>query len=131
MAWPTREAVTVLARDDLPFVRQETEKCYRDVADHLLQVVDLIETYRDVTNGARDYRNSLSQSTNEVMKTLTVVATIFIPLPFVVGVQGMDFSDSRFNMPELGWTFGYPAVVLGMGLLTAIVLVHFRRRDYL
>ncbi len=132
MAWPTREAVNLLARGDPPFVRQETEKYYRDVSDHLVQVVDLVETYRDLTNGARDiYLNSLSQSTNEVMKTLTVVATIFIPLTFVVGVYGMNFADSPFNMPELSWRFGYPAVMLGMGLLTAIVLVHFRRQEYL
>ncbi|MFT4921497.1 MAG: magnesium transporter [Haloarculaceae archaeon] len=132
IAWPTREAVTLLARGDPPFVAQETEKYYRDVADHLVQVVDLIETYRDLTNGARDiYLNTLSQSTNEVMKTLTLVATIFIPLTFVVGVYGMNFADSPFNMPELGWTFGYPAVLVGMALIAAIVLVHFRRRGWL
>jgi len=132
MAWPTREAITPLARGDPPVVREETEKYYRDVADHLVQVVDLIETYRDLTNGARDiYLNTLSQSTNQVMKSLTVVATVFIPLTFVVGVYGMNFADSPFNMPELGWTFGYPAVMLGMGLLTGVVLYHFRRREWL
>jgi len=132
IAWPTREAVRPLSRGDPDVVRQETEKYYRDVADHLVQVVDLVETYRDLTNGARDiYLNTLSQSTNEVMKSLTVVATIFIPLTFVVGVYGMNFTDSPFNMPELGWTFGYPAVMLGMGLLTGIILAHFRRREWL
>jgi magnesium transporter len=65
------------------------------------------------------------------MKALTVVATIFIPLTFVVGVYGMNFADSPYNMPELGWTFGYPAVMLGMALMVAIVLVHFSRRDWL
>jgi magnesium transporter len=132
MAWPTREALGPLARGDPPFVRRETEKYYRDVVDRLVQVVDLVETYRDLTSGARDiYLNTLSQSTNEVMKTLTVIATIFIPLTFVVGVYGMNFSGSPFNMPELGWTFGYPAVMAGMGALTAIVLVYFRRRGWL
>jgi magnesium transporter len=132
IAWPTREAVNVLARGDSAFVAQETEKYYRDVSDHLVQVVDLIETYRDLTNGARDiYLNTLSQSTNEVMKVLTVVATIFIPLTFVVGVYGMNFSDSRYNMPELAWDFGYPAVMLGMGLMIGILLVQFRRREWL
>ena len=132
IAWPSREAINVLARGDSPFVAEETEKYYRDVYDHLVQVVDLTETYRDLTNGARDiYLNTLSQSTNEVIKTLTVVATIFIPLTFVVGVYGMNFAGSPYNMPELGWTFGYPAVMLGMGLLAGIVLAQFRRRGWL
>jgi magnesium transporter len=132
MAWPTREAVGPLARGDPPYVRRETEKYYRDVSDHLVQVVDLVETYRDLTSGTRDiYLNTLSQSTNEVMKTLTVIATIFIPLTFVVGVYGMNFAGSPYNMPELGWTFGYPAVMVGMAALTGAVLVHFRRRGWL
>ena len=132
IAWPSREAINVLARGDSPFVGEETEKYYRDVYDHLVQVVDLTETYRDLTNGARDiYLNTLSQSTNEVMKALTVVATIFIPLTFVVGVYGMNFADSPYNMPELGWTFGYPAVMVGMAMMVGIVLVHFSRRDWL
>jgi magnesium transporter len=132
IAWPSREAINILARGDTPFIADETEKYYRDVYDHLVQVVDLTETYRDLTNGARDiYLNTLSQSTNEVMKALTVVATIFIPLTFVVGVYGMNFADSPYNMPELGWTFGYPAVMLGMAAMVAIVLVHFSRRDWL
>ncbi|MFC7132927.1 MULTISPECIES: magnesium/cobalt transporter CorA [Salinibaculum] len=132
IAWPTREAVGVLARGDSAFVATETEKYYRDVYDHLVQVVDLTETYRDLTSGARDiYLNTLSQSTNEVMKVLTVVATIFIPLTFVVGVYGMNFGDSQFNMPELGWPMGYPAVMLGMGLVIAIMVVQFRRRGWL
>jgi magnesium transporter len=132
IAWPSREAINVLARGDSPFVDEGNEKYYRDVYDHLVQVVDLTETYRDLTNGARDiYLNTLSQSTNEVMKALTVVATIFIPLTFVVGVYGMNFADSPYNMPELSWTFGYPAVMIGMALMVAIVLVYFSRRDWL
>jgi len=132
IAWPTREAVNVLSRGDPAFIAESTEKYYRDVYDHLVQVVDLIETYRDLTNGARDiYLNSVSQSTNEVMKTLTVVATVFIPLTFVVGVYGMNFDGSPYNMPELGWTFGYPAVIMGMALMVALMLVHFRRRGWL
>ncbi len=132
LVWPAREAVSPLARGDQSFVRSETEKYYRDVYDHLVQVVDLIGTYRDLTTGARDiYLNTVSHSTNEVMKTLTVVATIFIPLTFVVGVYGMNFADSPYNIPELGWTFGYPAVMLGMGAMVVVMLAHFRRRDWL
>lgn len=132
LVWPAREAINPLARGDPEFVREETEKYYRDVYDHLVQVVDIIGTYRDLTTGARDiYLNTVSQSTNDVMKTLTVVATIFIPLTFVVGVYGMNFVDSPYNMPELGWTFGYPAVMFGMGAMVTVMLAHFRRRDWL
>ena len=130
--WPAREAIGVLARGDPKQIQPQTEKYYRDIYDHLVQIVDLTETYRDLVGGARDiYLNTVSQSTNEVMKVLTVVATIFIPLTFVVGVYGMNFADSPYNMPELGWTFAYPAVMLGMALVTAVLLVYFRRREYL
>jgi magnesium transporter len=95
-------------------------------------VVDLTETYRDLTNGTRDiYLNTLSQSTNEVMKTLTVVATIFLPLTFIAGIYGMNFADSPYNMPELAWPFGYPAAMLGMALVAVLMLAHFRRLEYL
>ena len=130
--WPAREALGVLARGDPKQIQPQTEKYYRDIYDHLVQIVDLTETYRDLVGGARDiYLNTVSQSTNEVMKVLTVVATIFIPLTFVVGVYGMNFTDSPYNMPELGWTFGYPATMLGMLLITAVMLAHFRQRGYL
>ena len=132
IAWPTREAVGTLARGDSDEIREQTEKYYRDIYDHLVQVVELIEIYRDLTSGARDiYLNAVSQSTNEVMKVLTVVATIFLPLTFVVGVYGMNFDGSPFNMPELGWTFGYPAVMLGMGALAVTLLWYFRTQRYL
>jgi len=132
LAWPTREAVGVLARGDPAQVQESTEKYYRDVYDHLVQLVDLTETYRDLASGARDiYLNALSQSTNEVMKVLTVVATIFIPLTFVVGVYGMNFADSPYNMPELGWTYAYPAVMLGMFVVAIVMLRYFRRQSYI
>ena len=132
IAWPAREAANVLSRGDPRHVRPETEKYWRDVYDHLVQVVDLTETYRDLARGARDiYLNTVTQSTNEVMKVLTVIATIFLPLTFVAGVYGMNFGDSPYNMPELGWTFGYPAVMLGMLFVGVIMLAHFRQRGYL
>lgn len=132
VAWPAREAVGVFARGDPKQVTERSEKYFRDVYDHLVQVVDLTETYRDLTSGARDiYLNTLSQSTNEVMKTLTVAATIFLPLTFVAGIYGMNFADSPYNMPELGWTFGYPAAMLGMGALAVLMLIYFQRRGYL
>ncbi|WP_224270821.1 magnesium/cobalt transporter CorA [Haloprofundus salinisoli] len=132
VTWPAREALSSLSRGDIPEVAERNEKYFRDVHDQLIQVVDLIETYRDLTSGSRDiYLNAVSQSTNEVMRTLTVVATIFIPLTFVVGVYGMNFADTPYAMPELYWTYGYPATMLGMGLLAGIMLVHFRRHGWI
>ena len=132
IAWPAREAVGALSRGDSPQVAPENEKYFRDVYDHLVQVVDLAETYRDLTSGSRDiYLNAVSQSTNEVMKTLTVVATIFIPLTFVVGVYGMNFAGTPLSMPELGWTYGYPATMVGMALVAALMLGQFRRQGWL
>ena len=132
LLWPSREAVGSLARGDPDQISERTEKYYRDVYDHLVQLVDLTETYRDLASGARDiYLNSLSLSTNEVMKKLTVVATIVLPLTFVVGVYGMNFEGGPFNMPELGWTYGYPAVMLGMAAVTLILVAYFRQEKYI
>jgi magnesium transporter len=132
VAWPAREAISSLSRGDVPEVADENEKYFRDVYDHLVQVVDLIETYRDLTGGSRDiYLNTVSQSTNDVMKTLTVVATIFIPLTFVAGIYGMNFADAPLAMPELRWTYGYPATMLGMGIVSGLMLVYFRRQDWI
>ncbi|WP_440990231.1 magnesium/cobalt transporter CorA [Haloarchaeobius baliensis] len=126
--WPTRDAIGVLARGDLDFVDEATEKYYRDVYDHVVQLVELNETYRDLVTGARDiYLNSLSMSTNEVMKTLTVVATIVLPLTFVVGVYGMNFE----RMPELAWPYAYHAVMLGMGGIAGVMVLYFRREGWL
>ena len=132
IAWPTRDAVGVLARGDPDEVQAATEKYYRDVYDHLVQLVDLTETYRDLARGARDiYLNSLSQSTNEAMKALTVVATIILPLTLVVGLFGMNFGNSPLNMPELGWPYAYPTVLLGMVGASLVLLVYFRQEEWL
>jgi len=131
LLWPTREAAGYLARGDPEQVQEPTEKYFRDVYDHLVQLVDLTETYRDLASGARDiYLNSLSLSTNEVMKRLTVVATVVLPLTFVVGVYGMNFEGSPYNIPELGWTYGYPAVMVGMLGVTVVLVAYFRRSGY-
>ncbi|GAA0251338.1 hypothetical protein GCM10009000_079700 [Halobacterium noricense] len=92
----------------------------------------MTETYRDLASGARDiYLNSLSVSTNEVMKKLTVVATIVLPLTFVVGLYDMNFRNSPYNMPEFAWTYGYPAVMVGMLSVTVILLAYFRKMEWL
>ncbi|MFB6105293.1 MAG: magnesium/cobalt transporter CorA [Halobacteriaceae archaeon] len=128
LLWPTREGVSVLARGDVPAIDPETEKYYRDVHDHLVQLVDLVETYRDLTTGARDiYLNALSMSTNEVMKRLTVVATIVLPLTLVAGVYGMNFEQ----MPELGWPYAYPAVIAGMAGMALVLVWYFRSLEWI
>jgi magnesium transporter len=132
LLWPTREALGSFARGDPDQVQATTEKYYRDVYDHVVQLVDLTETYRELAGGARDiYMNALSMSTNEVMKTLTVVATIVLPLTLVVGVFGMNFAGGPYNMPELAWRFGYPAVMVGMAGIAGVMLWHFRRAGWL
>ena len=134
VAWAAREAIAYLSRGDADTVSERNEKYYRDVYDHLVQAVDLTETYRDLTNGSRDiYLNQVSQSTNEVMKVLTVVATVFIPLTFVAGIYGMNFdpASSPFNMPELLWPYGYPATMLGMFAVAAVMLWYFRQREWI
>jgi len=128
LLWPTREATATLARGDPDQIQVETEKYFRDVYDHVVELVELVETYRDLASGTRDiYLNSLSMSTNDVMKTLTVIATIVLPLTFVVGVYGMNFAV----IPELGWEYGYGAVWLGMIAMAGIMIAHFRRRGWL
>jgi magnesium transporter len=131
LVWPTRDAVSRLARGDPDQVRPETEKYYRDVYDGLVQLVDLTETYRELARGAREiYLNTLSQSTNEITRILTVVATVILPLTLVVGLFGMNFGG-RYNMVELAWPGAYPAVVLGMAASALVLLAHFRERGWL
>lgn len=131
LLWPTRDALSVLARGDPAYVGEETERYFRDVYEHLVQLVEFTETYRDLVTGTRDiYLNSLSMSTNEVMKKLTVVATIVLPLTFVAGVYGMNFGESAYNMPELAWEFGYPAVMLGMAGIAATMVAYFYRKGW-
>ena len=103
---PAREAVAMLARGDVKHIRRENEKYFRDVHSTRVQLIELTKTYRELVNSARDiYLSSLSVSTNEVMKRLTVVATVFIPLTFIVGVYGTNFE----HVPELEWRYGYYA----------------------
>jgi magnesium transporter len=105
LLWPQREVVNVLLRDELPQLRPATRPYLRDCYDHTIQILELIEVYREMTASMLDvYLSSVSHRLNEVMKVLTVIATIFIPLTFIVGVYGMNFgarSDSPWAMPEL------------------------------
>lgn len=130
---PHREMLNELIRDDHPLIQAETRVFFRDCYDHVIQVMDLVDTYRELTADLRDfYMSAVSNKMNEVMKVLTIISTIFIPLSFIAGIYGMNFdTDSPWNMPELGWRFGYPIVLSGMALLGFGLLFAFYRRKWL
>lgn len=126
--WPTRDLLAALLRDDTALLDPETRTYLRDVHDHAVQAVDAVETLRELLIGLQESTLSLlSLRMNEVMKVLTVVSTIFIPLTFLVGVYGMNFE----TMPELGWPWAYPALWLAMATLGFGLAVGFRRKGWL
>jgi magnesium transporter len=134
IVWPLREAVNSLVRDPSPLVDDETRVHLRDCYDHLVQIIDLVETYRELCSDLTDlYLSSLSNRMNEVMKVLTIIATIFMPLGFITGLYGMNFNTSRspWNMPELDWRYGYPFALTLMGLTALGMLWYFRRKGWL
>ena len=126
--WPLREVVSGLQRGDSTLIHKDTWFYLRDVYDHTIHVIDTIETYRDMLASMMDiYLSSLSIRLNEVMKVLTIIATIFMPLTFIVGLYGMNFQ----HMPELSWRWGYPLVLLVMAGIAAGMLVFFRRKKWI
>jgi len=131
--WPQREMLNAIIRDAGTRGCEETKVFLRDCYDHTIQLMDMIETYREITSGLIDMQlASQSNRMNEIMKILTIIATIFIPLSFIVGVYGMNFStDSPWNMPELKWRYGYRAVWALMIAIAAGLLVWFRRRGWI
>jgi len=133
MLWPQREVLNSLVRDESEFILDENKPYYRDCYDHTIQIMDLIETYRDMVTGLLDvYLSSVSYRLNEVMRVLTIIATIFIPLTFIVGVYGMNFANdqSPWAMPELHWYFGYPLVWLVMIGIVAGMMIYFKRKKW-
>lgn len=126
--WPLREVINSMGRGESVLIRESTRLFLRDVYDHTIQVIDTVETYRDMLSGMLDiYLSSVSNRLNEVVKVLTIISTIFIPLTFLVGVYGMNFK----YMPEINSPYGYPAVLVVMVLVAAGMLVYFRRRKWL
>jgi magnesium transporter len=122
--WPLREVISGLERVESDLIKESTGIFLRDVYDHTIQVIDTVETYRDMLSGMLDmYLSSVSNRMNEVMKVLTIIATIFIPLTFIAGVYGMNF---RY-MPELGWRWGY-FIVLSLMIVIGILMVFFFKR---
>jgi len=126
--WPFREVINRLERWESKLISKSTDIFLRDVYDHTIQVIDAVETFRDILSGMLDiYMSSVSNRMNEVMKVLTIIATIFIPLTLVAGIYGMNF---RY-MPELEWVWGYPLVLLFMLAVGIVMLLYFRRRHWL
>jgi magnesium transporter len=126
--WPLREVVAGLERSESPLIRKSTHPYLRDVYDHAIQVMDAVETLRDMLSGMLDiYLSSLSNRMNEVMKVLTIFASIFAPLTFIAGVYGMNF---RY-LPELTWRWAYPALWLVMLTIGLVMLWFFRRKRWL
>lgn len=126
--WPLREVINGLKREESKLINESTEIYFRDIYDHTIQVMDAVETSRDMLSGMLDvYLSSVSNKMNEVMKVLTIIATIFIPLTFIAGIYGMNFQF----MPELTWRWAYFAV---LGLMVAIgitMLFYFKRKKWL
>src|SRR5215467_3267300 len=119
--WPLREATNNLSRSECPFLQESTKVFFRDVYDHVVQIVDTIETLREMVSACLDiYLSTISYRLNAVMKVLTIITTIFMPLTFIVGIYGMNFE----HMPELKWEWGYP-LVLGVMVAIAIAMLGF------
>ena len=132
--WPHREAINALVRDPNPAIQDETRVYLRDCYDHLMQLFELVETYRELTADLRDlYLSSASHRMNEIMKLLTIVSTIFMPLGFICGLYGMNFDTeiSGWNLPETKWAYGYPYSIALMVGSTICMLFFFRRRGWL
>ena len=132
--WPLREVISGLERGESSLIKESTVIYLRDVYDHTIQVIDTIETYRDIVSGMVDtYLSSISNRMNEVMKVLTIIATIFIPLTFIAGIYGMNFNPdaSPWNMPELNWGFGYLAAIGVMVLVVLGMIFYFKRKKWL
>ncbi|MHB1025817.1 MAG: magnesium/cobalt transporter CorA [Desulfobacteria bacterium] len=132
--WPARDALNLLLIEEHPLIRPGTKVFLRDCYDHTIQLMDMVETFREMASGLVDeYMSAVSNRMNEIMKVLTVMATIFIPLTFIVGIYGMNFdrNASPYNMPELGWAYGYPALMLFMAAVAGGMLCYFRRKRWI
>ncbi len=128
ISWPLREVAGALLRAESPIIRPESRIYFRDIYDHAVHVLETSETLREISISIHDlYISNISLRMNEIMRTLTIIATIFIPLTFVAGVYGMNFE----YMPELKWVWGYPAVWVFMILIALGMLEYFRRRNWL
>ena len=126
--WPLRDVINNIQRDDDTFFQKSTRYYLRDLYDHTVQELETIETYWELLSGLQDiYLSSISNRMNEIMKVLTIITTIFIPLSFIVGLYGMNF---KF-MPELEWRYGYPVVLLIMFIIVTFMIVIFKKKKWM
>jgi magnesium transporter len=126
--WPLREVISAINRSESPLLKKENRVFWRDLYDHAVQVMDMVENARESLASMHDtYLSSLSNRMNEVMKILTIISTIFIPLTFIAGIYGMNFK----NMPELEWKDGYFVILALMGTIAVSLVVYFRRQRWL
>lgn len=124
---PLREAVNAIQREENPLIRESTRPFIRNVYEHISQVMEWCDTQRDTVGGVMDlYLSEISNRMNEVMKTLTIIATIFIPLTFIAGIYGMNFE----YIPELQWHYGYHAFWLIIVIMTVLMVVYFRKKKW-
>ena len=131
--WPQRNVINSLIRDSDDLISQEVKVYLQDVYDHIVEVVDILENYRETASNLMDvYLSSISNRMNEVMKLLTVISSIFIPLTFIAGVYGMNFNTEKspWNMPELEWYWGYAACLGVMGAIALLQVIFFWRRGW-
>ena len=132
--WPQREVINKITRAHSPLISDNTLLYLRDCYDHTIQIMELIENYREMATSLIDvYLSSSSYRLNEIMRVLTMIATVFIPLTFIVGLYGMNFAhpDSPWAMPELHWYYGYPFAWAVMISVIAGMLLYFRHKDWL
>jgi magnesium transporter len=126
--WPLREVVNHLQRDETEEIPREVKAFMRDVYDHAVQVMDIVETYREMAGGLNDlYMSSVGNRMNEIMKVLTIMASFFIPITFVAGVYGMNFE----YIPELGWKYSYAVFWAICASVVGVLLLYFRRKGWL
>lgn len=126
--WPMRNVISNLSKNEFDLIDERTLYYFRDIYDHIIQMIEIIETYRDICSGMLDtYLSSISNKTNDIMKVLTIFSTIFIPLTFIAGVYGMNF---RY-LPELNWKYGYASFWIISAVITGFMLRYFRRKNWL
>lgn len=127
VVYPLREALNKILKNEYGFIEKNTLKYYSDVYDHVIHLIDSLDTYKDLTSTLMDlYMNTINYKMNEVMKLLTIITTIFIPLSFVAGIYGMNFE----NMPELTWHYGYYEVLGIMGIIFIGMIFYFRFKKW-
>jgi magnesium transporter len=123
-----RDKINDLLRTHTDFFSEQTKVYLKDTYDHTIQVLDIVDSYKEITASLMDiYLSNVSNRMNQIMKVLAIISTVFIPLTFVVGVYGMNFD----YLPELHWRYGYPIVMIGMGVLVILQFLFFWRKGWL